>query len=43
MESRCYRGGKGRTRMKVLKFGIADLIGLIAVAAMYAGIIAGGL
>ena len=26
MESRCYRGGKGRTRYKVLKFSWADLV-----------------
>ena len=28
MECRCYRGGNGRTRMKVLKIGITD-IGII--------------
>ena len=26
MEARCYRGGSGRTRMKVLKFSSKDLI-----------------
>lgn len=26
MESRCYRGGKGRTRLKALKYGKNDLI-----------------
>ena len=26
MEARCYRGGKGRTRMNAIKFGINDVI-----------------
>ncbi len=26
MESRCYRGGKGRTRYKILKFSSADIV-----------------
>ena len=43
MESRCYRGGKGRTRMKVLKFGLPDLIGVIAIVGVYCGIIIGGI
>ncbi|OPJ60660.1 energy-coupling factor transporter transmembrane component T family protein [Clostridium oryzae] len=30
MEARCYRGGKGRTRMKVLKFSCNDLIASLA-------------
>lgn len=29
MESRCYHGGEGRTRMKQLKFKIADLLALL--------------
>ena len=29
MECRCYRGGEGRTRLRVLKFGIIDLFSLI--------------
>jgi energy-coupling factor transport system permease protein len=29
MEARCYRGGSGRTRMKVLKFGVVDLWGAL--------------
>lgn len=29
MEARCYRGGEGRTRMKVLKYTRYDLIGLL--------------
>lgn len=34
MEARCYRGGEGRTRMKVLKYTRYDLIGLL-VMVMY--------
>ena len=34
MESRCYHGGEGRTRMKVLRFAPRDLIAL-AVGAAY--------
>lgn len=32
MECRCYRGGVGRTRMKVLKFGVDDIICLVSFA-----------
>ncbi|MBE7011698.1 MAG: energy-coupling factor transporter transmembrane protein EcfT [Ruminococcaceae bacterium] len=39
MECRCYRGGKGRTRLNVLKLGIVDLIGWIVVAVFVAGIV----
>ncbi len=28
MESRCYHGGEGRTKMKILKFGGGDWISL---------------
>lgn len=27
MEARCYKGGEGRTRMKVLKYSLKDLLG----------------
>lgn len=30
MECRCYRGGKGRTRMNVLKAGAADVLWILA-------------
>lgn len=30
MESRCYRGGQNRTRLKVLKYGMLDLWAVIA-------------
>ncbi len=29
MECRCYRGGEGRTRLRVLKFGLIDLFSLV--------------
>ena len=31
MECRCYRGGDGRTKMKVMKFEARDYIALAAV------------
>lgn len=39
MESRCYHGGEGRTRMKVLKFGAGDYAALVFGAAFLAGMI----
>jgi energy-coupling factor transport system permease protein len=36
MESRCYHGGEGRTRMKVLRFHPRDLFAALAVAALIA-------
>ena len=39
MECRCYNGGKGRTRMKVLHFSKADLIALIFFIVVFAGVI----
>lgn len=39
MESRCYHGGEGRTRMTVLKMTAKDWIFLILVIALLAGII----
>lgn len=35
MDSRCYRGAKGRTRMKKLKFHLRDLFGAIFVIAFF--------
>lgn len=29
MESRCYNGGKGKTRMKVLKFRVSDVLSML--------------
>ena len=34
MDSRCYRGAKGRTRMKVLRFHVRDLIAFLFMAAL---------
>ncbi len=39
MESRCYHGGEGRTRMKVLRFAARDWIALVLGAAFLAGMI----
>ncbi len=39
MESRCYHGGGGRTRMKQLRFALRDLLALLFGAAVLAGII----
>jgi energy-coupling factor transport system permease protein len=35
MESRCYRGGEGRTRMSVLRYALRDLWAVLVVAALY--------
>ena len=35
MDSRCYRGAKGRTRMKKLKFHIRDLIAMLFLAVFF--------
>jgi energy-coupling factor transport system permease protein len=32
MDSRCYRGSKGRTKMKELKFGLKDFVALLLAA-----------
>jgi energy-coupling factor transport system permease protein len=39
MESRCYHGGEGRTRMKRLKMEGRDIVGLLLGAAMVAAVI----
>ena len=39
MESRCYHGGEGRTRMKVLKFSKYDFIALGVSCLAFAGVI----
>ena len=40
MESRCYHGGEGRTRMKQLRYQRLDYIALLLGAALVAGMIA---
>lgn len=39
MDSRCYRGAKGRTRMKILKLHLRDFIALLVVAIVFFGIL----
>ena len=39
MESRCYHGGEGRTRMKVLKTAARDYLALLCSAAIVAGVV----
>lgn len=39
MEARCYRGGKGRTRMNAIKFGANDLVAGVFVVLLIAAII----
>ena len=40
MEARCYRGGKGRTKMRPLRYAIGDLWAACAYAALLAAVIA---
>ncbi|MFZ5975363.1 MAG: energy-coupling factor transporter transmembrane component T family protein [Bacillota bacterium] len=42
MESRCYRGGTGRTRMKILKLGMRDAMATAFIAVLFTGIILWG-
>ena len=39
MEARCYRGSKGRTSMRVLKYGKVDVAILVAFCIICAGIL----
>ena len=39
MESRCYHGGEGRTRMKQLKFALRDYVTLVLFGLFLAAII----
>ena len=38
MECRCYQGGEGRTKMKILRYKRVDILGFLLGAAMVAGI-----
>ena len=40
MECRCYHGGEGRTRLKVLRFGKLDVLCTLVLVAMLAAILA---
>ena len=39
MTCRCYRGGKGRTKLNVLRFTYRDFVALCSIAAFIAGIV----
>ena len=39
MDSRCYRGAKGRTRMKVMRFKLRDVMALLLLAILFFGIL----
>ncbi len=39
MESRCYHGGEGRTRLRVLRFRWADLYAVLIMGALIAGVV----
>ena len=39
MESRCYRGGDSRTRLKEIRFTITDLWGFLVFALFFAAVI----
>lgn len=43
MEARCYHGGKGRTRMKILKMHSKDYVALLVLTGAYCGILIGGI
>ena len=39
MECRCYHGGEGRTRLRIMKFGYRDIVASIVTLAAIAGVI----
>ena len=39
MDCRCYTGGKGRTRLNVLKYRFRDVLAFILMAGLCAGVI----
>ncbi len=39
MECRCYHGGKGRTKLRILHFRVRDVISLVSLAIFIAGIV----
>lgn len=41
MESRCYHGGEGRTRMRVLRFRAADGVAALVLAVLIAAVVVG--
>ena len=39
MECRCYHGGEGRTKLRILRYRLRDVIGMLCVALFIAGIV----
>lgn len=39
MDARCYKGAKGRTKMKILKCGWRDAVGAVVIVAFFAAVI----
>lgn len=39
MEARCYRGGEGRTRLNVLKYGTNDVVAMLVSGLYFASVI----
>ena len=39
MECRCYHGGKGRTKLKQLRYHVRDVMAMLLIAAVFAGIL----
>ena len=39
MEARCYRGGEGRTRMKILSITTVDIVAVIAMGSFCGAIV----
>ncbi|MBQ7353623.1 MAG: energy-coupling factor transporter transmembrane protein EcfT [Clostridia bacterium] len=39
MECRCYRGGKGRTKMRIMKMRFRDFLWILIIAGLLAGVI----
>ncbi len=39
MECRCYHGGEGRTKLRILHYGFRDAVGLFTVALLITGIV----
>ena len=39
MECRCYTGGKGRTRLKIMKMRASDFVSLAVSLLLFAGVV----
>ena len=39
MTCRCYRGGKGRTKLNILRFSYRDVLGVLVMVAFISGIV----